>query len=120
MKKDEVRQIKEILLNWKQEILSSQEKAVKQISAEGTEVSFPDPTDRASYEEDTTLLLRIKDRESKLLPKIEEILRRIDRGNYHGTCEECGEEIPFERLLARPVTTMCIECKTDQEEKEKK
>ncbi len=119
MKREELAKIKEILLNWKREILESQEKAVKEMAKEGEDVTFSDPSDRASYEEDKTLQLRIKDRESKLLAKIDETLKRIERGEY-GICEECGVEIPFERLLARPVTTLCIECKTEQEEKEKK
>lgn len=119
MKKEELEQIKEILLKWRKEILEAQEKAVKEMAEEGSEMSFSDPADRASYEEDKTIQLRIKDREGKLLAKIDETLKRIERGEY-GVCDECGEEIPFERLLARPVTTLCIDCKTEQEEKEQK
>lgn len=119
MKKEELEKIKEILINWKNEILASQQKAVKEISQDIEDRSFSDPTDRASYEEDRTVLLKIKNRESKLLLKIEETLKRIDAGDY-GVCEECGAEIPFERLLARPVTNLCIDCKTEQEEKETK
>lgn len=119
MKKEQLEKIKEILLKWRMEILEAQEKAVKEMAAEGADASFSDPADRASYEEDKTIQLRIKDREGKLLAKIDETLKRIERGEY-GICEECGEEIPFERLLARPVTTLCVECKTEQEEKEHK
>lgn len=119
MKKEELEEIKMALIKWKKEILEAQEKAVKEMAEEGAEVSFPDPADRATYEEDKTIQLRIKDREGKLLSKIDETLKRIEKGEY-GICEECGEEIPFERLLARPVTTLCIECKTEQEEKERK
>ncbi len=119
MKKEELDRIREILINWKNEILESQQQAVKEIAKELDDRTFSDPTDRASYEEDRTVLLKIKNRESKLLQKIEETLKRIDAGDY-GICDECGAEIPFERLLARPVTNLCIDCKTEQEEKETK
>jgi DnaK suppressor protein len=64
-------------------------------------------------------VLRIRDRERKLIFKIQEALTRIDEGTF-GICEECGEEIGIERLKARPVTTLCIECKSSQEVEEKK
>lgn len=83
------------------------------------EESFPDPTDRASVESDRNFMLRIRDRERKLISKIREALDRIDKGTY-GICEECGEEISEQRLLARPVTTLCIDCKTSQEEDERR
>jgi DnaK suppressor protein len=75
---------------------------------------FPDPTDRASLEADRSFLLRIRDREWKLIVKIREALERIDKGTY-GICETCGSEIPIKRLNARPVTTQCIDCKTKEE-----
>lgn len=81
--------------------------------------SFPDPTDRASLESSRNALLRIRDRERKLLSKIDEALERIEDGTY-GICEECGEDISVERLVARPVTTMCLECKADQENAERR
>jgi DnaK suppressor protein len=80
---------------------------------------FPDPTDRASLEGNRNLLLRIRDRERKLISKIDEAMARIDDGSY-GKCEECGGEIGIERLKARPVTTLCIECKSLQEAQERK
>lgn len=80
--------------------------------------NFPDPTDRASLESDRNFELRIRDRERKLIGKIREALERIDDGIY-GLCEECEEEIGLARLKARPVTTMCIDCKTEQERQEK-
>ena len=80
--------------------------------------SFPDPTDRASAETDRNFMLRIRDREHKLIKKIKKTLDRIDDGNF-GVCEECGEDIGLERMKARPVTTQCIACKTKQEKKEK-
>ncbi|MCB2189031.1 MAG: RNA polymerase-binding protein DksA [Deltaproteobacteria bacterium] len=80
--------------------------------------NLPDPTDRAAMESDRNFLLRIRDRERKLIAKIEEALERIDDGSY-GICESCGEDISDERLKARPVTTLCIDCKKRQEANEK-
>jgi DnaK suppressor protein len=81
--------------------------------------NFPDPTDRASLESNRNFTLRIRDRERKLIVKIKEALGRIDDGSY-GKCEECGETIGRERLEARPVTTLCIDCKSLQEAQERK
>jgi DnaK suppressor protein len=80
--------------------------------------NLPDPTDRATLESDRNFTLRIRDRERKLIGKIKEALERIDSGTY-GICESCGEEISEARLKARPVTTLCIDCKTKQEQDEK-
>jgi len=80
--------------------------------------NFPDPTDRAALETDRNFLLRIRDRERKLIEKIKEALERIDNGSF-GICEVCGREIGEERLRARPVTTLCIACKKKQEAREK-
>jgi DnaK suppressor protein len=79
---------------------------------------FPDPTDRASVESNRSFELRIRDRERKLIKKINKALDRIEEGTY-GICEDCGREIRAERLKARPVTTRCIECKSRQEKEEK-
>ncbi len=81
--------------------------------------NFPDPTDRASLESNRNFTLRIRDRERKLIVKIKEALGRIDDGSY-GKCEECDENIGRERLEARPVTTLCIDCKSLQEVQERK
>jgi DnaK suppressor protein len=78
---------------------------------------FPDPTDRASFESDRNFLLRIKDRERKLITKVKEALDRIDDGSF-GICESCGRPISEKRLMVRPVTTECIECKTEEEQRE--
>jgi DnaK suppressor protein len=82
------------------------------------ETLFPELGDQASAEIDRNFTLRLRDRERKLLKKIEEALEQIDSGTY-GICEICGQEISLKRLEARPVTTMCIDCKTEQEEEEK-
>lgn len=84
-----------------------------------TEGDFPDPTDRASWESNRNFLLRIRDRERKLIMKIKEALERIEDGTF-GICERCGEEISEKRLEVRPVTTFCIKCKQEQEELEKR
>ncbi len=82
------------------------------------ETVFPELGDQASAEIDRNFMLKLKGRERKLLAKIDEAIEKIDNGTY-GICESCGEEINIKRLEARPVTTMCIECKTEQEEEEK-
>jgi len=80
--------------------------------------AFPDVSDQASAEVDQHFTMRIKEREQKLLKKIDEALDRMNKKTY-GICERCEEEIPYERLKARPVTTLCIACKTQQEQEEK-
>ncbi len=75
---------------------------------------LPDPTDRAALETDRNFELRIRDRERKLILKIREAMERIDDGSY-GFCEMCGGDIGEKRLIARPVTTMCIQCKSRME-----
>lgn len=84
----------------------------------GGEETYPDPTDRATAESDRAFLLRIRDRERKLILKIKEAIQRIEDESY-GYCENCGEDIGEKRLKARPVTTLCIECKTEAENMEK-
>jgi DnaK suppressor protein len=79
---------------------------------------FADPNDRASQETDMTLELRNRDRERKLIKKIDDTLRNIDSGDY-GYCEGCGIEIGLKRLEARPTATLCIDCKTLDEMREK-
>ena len=81
--------------------------------------AFPDPTDRASLESERNLTLRIRDRERQLRNKIEDALARIDEGTF-GNCEVCGGPISDHRLEARPVTTLCIDCKETEEEDEAK
>ncbi len=107
---------KSILLEEMRSLLEDAEKTVSEMTADTT--NFPDPTDRATQESDRTFELRIRDRERKLLNKIREALERIDSGTF-GTCEMCGEEIGEARLKVRPVTTLCIDCKIEQEKKER-
>jgi DnaK suppressor protein len=105
-----------ILLEEMRSLLEDAEKTVSEMTADTT--NFPDPTDRATQESDRTFELRIRDRERKLLNKIREALERIDSGTF-GICEMCGEEIGEARLKVRPVTTLCIDCKIEQEKKER-
>jgi DnaK suppressor protein len=100
----------------RQELLTEAGKTVDGMDENG---NFPDPTDRAAMESDRSFTLRMRDRERKLIAKIEEALRRLEDGSY-GVCEECGEKIGAARLKARPVTTLCIDCKSVQEVAERK
>jgi len=109
--------IKKKLLKQRQDLLAEAGQTLNtKITTE--KESFPDPTDQAVAELDNNFLLRLRGREQKLLKKIDEAIARIDDGTY-GVCESCGGEIGVKRLEARPVTTLCIECKTRQEEEEK-
>ena len=80
--------------------------------------TFPDVSDQASAEAEQNFLMRIREREQRLIKKIDEALARMDQDTY-GICERCEEEIPYPRLKARPVTTLCINCKTLEEQEEK-
>jgi DnaK suppressor protein len=81
-------------------------------------INYPDPTDRATQESEMTLELRTRDRERKLIRKIEEALDEVDTGEY-GFCESCGAEIGLRRLEARPTATLCIDCKSLAEIRER-
>lgn len=94
------------------------DQATETLAGESGTEAFPDFTDQASADIDKTFTLRLKEREQKLLKKIELALNRMDSQTY-GLCEHCGDEIPIQRLKARPVTTLCIACKTRQEQEEK-
>jgi len=98
------------------ELLEDAEKTVADMT--DSKENYPDPTDRASLESDRNFELRMRDRERKLIAKMQEAIKRIDDGEF-GICEVCGGPISEKRLLARPVTTLCIDCKTKQEKEEK-
>ena len=97
-------------------LLEEAGKTVLEMTSDNT--NFPDPNDRATQESDRSFELRIRDRERKLINKIKEALERIDEDTF-GICEMCGEDISEARLKARPVTTLCIDCKIEQEKREK-
>ncbi len=105
-----------ILENWKKELLEEMERTVHHLQDEAA--NFPDPNDRASQESEFALELRTRDRERKLIKKIDESLAKIDSLDY-GYCEVCGVEIGIRRLEARPTATLCIDCKTLDEIREK-
>ena len=116
MTQDKLEYFRGILLEEKRTLLEEAGRTVSEMNSDTT--NFPDPTDRATQESDRTLDLRIRDRERRLLSKIQEALNRIDAGTF-GICEVCEEEISEARLKARPVTTLCIDCKMEQERQEK-
>jgi DnaK suppressor protein len=116
MKKKDIEYFKEFLNDRLQELLSHADNTVSGMTA--PKENFPDPTDRASLESDRNFMLRIRDRENKLIKKIKKALDRIENGTF-GICEKCGEDISVKRLKARPVTTHCIDCKTKEEAFEK-
>ncbi len=101
----------------RQELLDEAERTVGGMT--DSKENFPDPTDRASLESNRNAMLRIRDRERKLISKIDDALKRIQDGSY-GLCDSCGGPIGMDRLKARPVTTLCIDCKSDQEAQERR
>jgi DnaK suppressor protein len=111
-----LKEFKNLLQQQMDELLQDAGKTVSEMTEEKT--NFPDPTDRASLESDRNFELRIRDRERKLINKIRQALERIDDGIF-GLCESCEEPIGVERLRARPVTTLCIDCKTEEERQER-
>lgn len=116
MKKAKLEKFRQLLQEQMDQLLREADKTVSEMTDEKT--NFPDPTDRASLESERNFELRIRDRERKLIAKIREALGRIEAGEF-GECEDCGDMIGEARLKARPVTTLCIECKTEQERQEK-
>jgi DnaK suppressor protein len=117
MRQRDLRLFRKILEDRKQEILNEADRVVDEMNNDA-EGGYADPTDRATLESDRNFQLRLRDRERKLLSKIEEAFARLDEGTY-GRCEECGGDIGIERLKARPVTTFCISCKSAQEARER-
>lgn len=107
---------RKLLINWKQTLMEEVERTVHHMQDEAS--NFPDPNDRATQEEEFALELRTRDRERKLIKKINESLITLETGDY-GYCEVCGVEIGVKRLEARPTATLCIDCKTIDEIKER-
>ena len=105
-----------ILSGWKMELMQEVDRTVHHMQDEAA--NFPDPNDRASQESDFTMELRTRDRERKLIKKIDESIDFLESGDY-GYCEECGIEIGIRRLEARPTANLCIDCKSLSEIREK-
>ena len=116
MEKEKLDIFKNLLIERKSNLLNEAKETMFGMTDD--EEAFPDPNDRATQESDRNRMLRIRDRERKLISKIDKTLERIEDGTF-GICEECGEEITEGRLKARPVTTFCIDCKEEQEKLEK-
>ncbi|MFT6387061.1 MAG: DnaK suppressor protein [Cellvibrionaceae bacterium] len=107
---------KGLLKAWKTELMEEVDRTMSHMRDEAA--NFPDPSDRASQEEEFSLELRTRDRERKLIKKIDKTVEQIDADDY-GFCEACGVEIGIRRLEARPTATQCVDCKTLAEIKEK-
>lgn len=116
MDTDQTLHFRGILDNWKSQLMEEVDRTVHHMQDDAA--NFPDPNDRATQEEEFTLELRTRDRERKLIKKIEESLVDLEKGDY-GFCESCGVEIGIRRLEARPTATLCIDCKTLAEIREK-
>ena len=116
MNEAQTKHFEAILKNWKDELMQEVDRTVHHMQDEAT--NFPDPNDRATQESEFSLELRTRDRERKLIKKIEQSLKDIEHGDY-GYCEACGVEIGIRRLEARPTAVLCIDCKTLDEIREK-
>ena len=116
MSKEQSEHFRQILLNWKRDLMVEVDRTVTHMKDEAA--NFPDPNDRATQEEEFSLELRTRDRERKLIRKIDEALKRIEDGTY-GYCLETGEEIGIKRLEARPVATLSIEAQERRERRER-
>ena len=116
MNKEQLEHFRQILMSWKRDLMEEVDRTVSHMKDEAA--NFPDPNDRATQEEEFSLELRTRDRERKLIRKIEEALKRIEDGSY-GYCLETGEEIGIKRLEARPVATLSIEAQERRERREK-
>jgi len=116
MNPDQEEHFRQILYAWRRELMEEVDRTVHHMKDEAA--NFPDPNDRATQESEFSMELRTRDRERKLLKKIGEALDALDEGEY-GFCESCGIEIGVRRLEARPTATLCIDCKTLDEIREK-
>lgn len=116
MNEAQLEHFRHILTNWKKDLMEEVDRTVGHMKDDAT--NFPDPNDRATQEEEFSLELRTRDRERKLIKKIDESLRNIDSEDY-GYCESCGVEIGIRRLEARPTASLCIDCKTLEEIRER-
>lgn len=112
MNKDQLEHFRQLLLAWKRELMEEVDRTMLHMKDDAA--NFPDPNDRATQESEFGLELRTRDRERKLLKKIDAALARIDDGTY-GYCEETGDEIGLRRLEARPVATLCVEAQERRE-----
>ncbi|WP_243545819.1 RNA polymerase-binding protein DksA [Pseudodesulfovibrio tunisiensis] len=115
MEAKDLQYFRELLNGMLDDVLQKSDETIEDMTESG-EV-YADPADRATAESDRAFTLRLRDRERKLIKKIQNAITRIEDGDF-GLCQDCGEEIGVARLKARPMTTLCIECKSKQEEDE--
>ena len=116
MSEEQVEHFRNILLTWKKELMEEVDRTVHHMQDDAA--NFPDPNDRATQESEFSMELRARDRERKLIKKIEESMQNLENEEY-GYCEACGVEIGVKRLEARPTATLCIDCKILDEIREK-
>ncbi len=116
MNDEQQEHFREILLAWKHDLMAEVDRTVHHMQDEAA--NFPDPNDRATQETEFTMELRARDRERKLIKKIDKSISYIDSGEY-GYCKTCGEEIGIRRLEARPTADLCINCKSEDEIRER-
>ena len=116
MSDEQFAHFKDMLNNWRTELMEEVDRTVHHMQDEAA--NFPDPADRATQEEEFSIELRTRDRERKLIKKIEQTIERVDQQDY-GYCDTCGIEIGLRRLEARPTATQCVDCKSLDEIKEK-
>ena len=116
MNEKQLEHFRQILLGWKQELMEEVDRTMHHMQEDAA--NYADPSDRATQEEEFSLELRTRDRERKLIKKIDKTIDRIDKDDY-GFCDQCGVEIGIRRLEARPTATLCIDCKTLAEIRER-
>jgi len=116
MNEEQIAHFRDILLTWKRELMEEVDRTVHHMQDDAA--NFPDPNDRATQESEFSMELRARDRERKLIKKIDESIRNLDNDEF-GYCEACGVEIGIRRLEARPTATLCIDCKILDEIREK-
>lgn len=116
MNDPQLKHFRELLMAWKRQLMEEVDRTVHHMKDEAA--NFPDPTDRATQESEFSIELRTRDRERKLIRKIDEAVRRLDDNDY-GFCDQCGTEIGIRRLEARPTAMLCVDCKSLEEIRER-
>ncbi len=116
MNDKQIGHFRDMLMSWKRALMEEVDRTVHHMQDEAA--NFPDPTDRATQESEFSLELRTRDRERKLIRKIDSSLRRIDEHEF-GYCDSCGAEIGIRRLEARPTADLCVDCKSLEEIRER-
>ncbi len=116
MNVDQLKHFHQVLSNWRRGLMEEVDRTVNHMQDEAA--NFPDPADRATQEEEFSIELRTRDRERKLIKKIDQTIELVDQAEY-GYCDSCGIEIGIRRLEARPTATQCVDCKSLDEMKER-